>query len=63
MKTATADRINTAKENLYLALVKGGWTKDEIYAVFGASAGGGGRGGGGGGNLSKLSPPPAGRGN
>jgi hypothetical protein len=46
-----------AKKNIYLALIKSGWTKDEVYAVFGASAGGGGgRGGGAGGNLSKLVP-------
>jgi hypothetical protein len=45
------------KKSLYLALIKSGWTKDEVYAVFGASAGGGGgRGGGAGGNLSKLVP-------
>jgi hypothetical protein len=53
-------RLDDAKQQLYLALVKAGWTKDEIYAMVGVSPavpGGGGRGGGGlGGNLAKLSP-------
>jgi hypothetical protein len=60
MKTGTADQIDAAKKTIYLNLVKNGWTKEQIYAVFGANAGGGGRGAGaGGGNLSRLSPPPA----
>jgi len=55
-------QLDTAKRTIYLSLIKSGWTKDQIYAVFGASAGGGGRGGGAG-NLSRLSPAPQGRGN
>ena len=50
-------QIEDAKRTVYLALIKAGWTKDEIYAMVGTSAaGGGGRGGGGGlgGNLAKL---------
>ncbi len=62
MKAATPAAVDQAKQTLYLALVKTGWTKDEIYAAFGASSGGGGRGGAGGGNLSKLAPPQGGRG-
>ena len=61
MKTAATERTEAAKRTFYLSLIKSGWTKEEIYAVCGATTGGGGRGGGG--NLSKLSPPPAGRGN
>jgi hypothetical protein len=56
MKAGAADKIEAAKRTIYLALIKNGWTKDAIYAVFGASAGAGGRGGGGGGNLAKLAP-------
>jgi hypothetical protein len=49
---------DAAKRAIYMALVKAGWTMNEIYAVFGAGAGsGGGRGGGG--NLSRLVPQPA----
>jgi hypothetical protein len=53
--------INAFTRHLYLALIKGSWTKDEIYAVFGAPvpATGGGRGTVPG-NLSKLSPPSSG---
>jgi len=69
VKAAASDRIDAAKKTLYLALIKSGWTKEEIYAVCGVTVatggGGGGRGGGPqGGNLSKLSPPAqGGRGN
>lgn len=67
VKAAPSDRIDAAKKTLYLALIKSGWTKEEIYAVCGvtvAAGGGGGRGGGPqGGNLSKLSPPARGGGN
>jgi hypothetical protein len=60
MKTGTADQIDAAKKTIYLNLIKNGWTKEQIYAVFGTTAAGGGRGAGaGGGNLSRLSPPPA----
>ncbi len=66
MKAGAADRVDAAKRTLYLALIKSGWTKESIYAVFGASAsagGGGGGRGGGGSNLSRLAPPARGRGN
>jgi hypothetical protein len=67
VKAAASDRIDAAKKTLYLALIKSGWTKEEIYAVCGvtvATGGGGGGRGGGPGNLSKLSPPAqGGRGN
>lgn len=48
-----------AKKNLYLALVRNGWTRDQIYAMTVAGAGQGGRGGGPGGNLARLMPRPA----
>jgi hypothetical protein len=55
-------QLDQAKQQLYLALVKAGWTKDEIYSMVGVTpprpgGAGGGRGGGGGlgGNLAKLS--------
>ena len=55
-KTSTLD---AAKQTLYLALIKAGWTKDEIYSRVGvtppAPAGPGGGRGGLGGNLAKLS--------
>jgi len=53
--------IRAFTRSLYLALIKAGWTKDEIYAVFGAPvpASGGGRGTVPG-NLSRLSPPSSG---
>jgi len=54
----TNDRTEEAKKTIYLALIKSGWTKDQIYAVFGQTAtpaAGGGRGGGAG-NLSRLTP-------
>jgi hypothetical protein len=49
--------IDEAKKSLYMALVKNGWTRDQIYAMTGAG-GGEGRGGGGrpGGNLARLTP-------
>ncbi len=57
-------QLDQAKQQMYLALVKAGWTKDEIYSMVGvtppqpAGGAGGGRGGGGGlgGNLAKLAP-------
>jgi hypothetical protein len=61
VKSSTPEKIEDAKRTMYLALIKSGWTKEEIFSVFGASAGGG--RGAGGGNLSKLSPPAQGRGN
>lgn len=64
MKTSQATQMDAAKRTIYLSLIKNGWTKDQIYAIFGTSASGGGRGGGAaGGNLSRLSPPAQGRGN
>jgi len=59
MKSGAPDRIDEAKKTVYLTLIKSGWTMEQIYAVFGQSAGGGGRGAAGGGNLSKLAPPRA----
>jgi hypothetical protein len=50
-----AGKTEETKKALYMSLVKNGWSKEEIYAIAGASTGGG-RGGGGGGNLSKLMP-------
>jgi hypothetical protein len=57
-------QLDQAKQQMYLTLVKAGWTKDEIYSMVGVTpprpegAAGGGRGGGGGlgGNLAKLAP-------
>ncbi len=46
-----------AKRDLYLALIRNGWTRDQIYAMTVAGAGGG-RGGGPGGNLARLMPGP-----
>ena len=40
----TSPQIEEAKRTIYLALIKAGWTKDEIYATVGVSAAGGGRG-------------------
>jgi hypothetical protein len=56
----TLSALEQAKQQMYLALIKAGWTKDEIYSMVGVNppgAAGGGRGGGGGlgGNLAKLS--------
>ncbi len=49
-----------AKKELYLALVRNGWTRDQIYAMTIAGAGGDGRAGGRpGGNLARLMPRPA----
>ncbi len=52
----TGSNLDEAKKTVYLALIKSGWSREEIFAVFGAGAGGGGRGGGAGGNFSKLMP-------
>jgi hypothetical protein len=57
-------QLDQAKQQMYLTLVKAGWTKDEIYSMVGVTpprpegAAGGGRGGAGGlgGNLAKLAP-------
>ena len=38
MIAATGDITDKAKQDFYLALVKNGWTKDEIYAMTGAGA-------------------------
>jgi hypothetical protein len=56
-------QLEQAKQQMYLALIKAGWTKDEINSMVGVNpppppgTPGGGRGGGGGlgGNLAKLS--------
>jgi hypothetical protein len=56
--------VDAAKQQMYLALVKGGWTKDEIYAMTGVSAPQPGQmpsraaAGRLGGNLAKLAPAP-----
>jgi hypothetical protein len=61
VKRAPTESIDAFKKSFYMALIKSGWTKDEIYAVCGAPVpvSGGGRGTVPG-NLSKLSPPPSG---
>lgn len=52
--------VDAAKQQMYLALVKAGWTKDEIYAMAGVTPPQPnqmpGQGGGLGGNLAKLAP-------
>jgi hypothetical protein len=53
----SGDKTEEAKKALYMALVKNGWTKDEIYAIAGA-----GSGNQQGGNLSRLMPPRPGGG-
>jgi hypothetical protein len=50
--------LDEAKQTLYRALVKGGWTKDQIYAIAGNNAGTLGAQG----NLTRLVPAPAGQG-
>ena len=59
--TARQKTLDAAKQQMYLALVKAGWTKDEIYSTVGVTPGPGGAmgmlaGGNGrlGGNLGKL---------
>ncbi len=61
IKRPPTESIDAFKKSFYMALIKSGWTKDEIYAVCGAPVpvSGGGRGTVPG-NLSKLSPPPSG---
>ncbi len=54
--TAGKDRAEAAK-NLYLALVKAGWTKDEIYAMVGVGPAGM-MGMPSAGNLSRFMAPP-----
>jgi hypothetical protein len=50
-----------ATQKLFLAAVKAGWTKDELFAAAGQAAGRGGPGGGAPNNLSRFAGPPAGR--
>ena len=50
--------LDAAKQTLYRALIKGGWTKDQIYAIAGNNAGPLGAQG----NLTRLAPAPAGQG-
>jgi hypothetical protein len=50
-----------ATQKLFLAAVKAGWTKDELFAAAGQAAGRGGPGGGAPTNLSRFAGPPAGR--
>jgi len=50
--------LDAAKQAVYLALIKGGWTKDQIYAIAGNSAGTLGAQG----NLTRLALAAAGRG-
>ena len=58
LSVAAGPKMNDFKQALYLALVKGGWTKDEIYAIAGASAGPQKPQG----NLTRFSPPAGGAG-
>jgi hypothetical protein len=50
-----------ATQKLFLAAVKAGWTKDELFAAAGQAAGRGGPGGAGPNNLSRFGGAPAGR--
>jgi hypothetical protein len=50
-----------ATRSLFLAAVKSGWTKDELFAAAGQAAGRGGPGGGAPNNLSRFAGPAAGR--
>jgi len=50
-----------APQKLFLALVKAGWTKDEIFAAAGQAAGRGGPGAPAPNNLSRFMAAPAGR--
>jgi hypothetical protein len=52
---------STATQKLFLALVKAGWTKDEIFAAAGQAAGRGGPGAPAANNLSRFMAAPAGR--
>jgi hypothetical protein len=46
--------IDEARKSLYMALIRGGWTKDQIYAMTGGAAAGGRPGG----NLARMAPRP-----
>jgi hypothetical protein len=50
-----------ATQKLFIAAVKAGWTKDELFAAAGQAAGRGGPGGGAPNNLSRFGGAPAGR--
>jgi hypothetical protein len=50
-----------ATQKLFMAAVKAGWTKDELFAAAGQAAGRGGPGGGAPNNLSRFGGAPAGR--
>jgi hypothetical protein len=50
-----------ATQKLFLAAVKAGWTKDELFAAAGQASGRGGPGGGAPNNLARFSGPVAGR--
>jgi hypothetical protein len=52
---------STATQKLFLALVKAGWTKDEIFAAAGQAAGRGGPGAPAPNNLSRFMAAPVGR--
>jgi hypothetical protein len=54
------DRAAAARK-LFLAAVKAGWTKDELFAAAGQAAGRGGPGGGAPNNLTRFGGPVAGR--
>ena len=51
----------TATQKLFLAAVKAGWTKDELFAAAGQAAGRGGPGAAAANNLSRFGGAPAGR--
>jgi hypothetical protein len=57
---AQKDRAR-ATQQLFLAAVKAGWTKDELFAAAGQASGRGGPGGGAPNNLSRFAGPVAGR--
>jgi hypothetical protein len=57
---AGKDRAGAAQK-LFLALVKAGWTKDDVFAAAGQSAGRGGPGAPAASNLSRFMAAPAGR--
>jgi hypothetical protein len=50
-----------ATQKLFLAAVKTGWTKDELFAAAGQASGRGGPGGGAPNNLARFGGPAAGR--
>lgn len=57
LSMTTGPKLDEAKRELYLSLIKNGWTRDQIYAMAGATVAG--RPGG---NLQKLMPAGVGGG-